>query len=218
MPTPLLNTSDEKFLDTDVLLNLDELDNSKLEEFLSDKLNVIVAIYFYCKLDMSDNLNYILNIIINHTKLYEYIKNNKAINDFLCLACNNNYYNIVKILLEFGANSNYLDAKPLLITVQQNNINIVELLLKYGIDINNINDRVLQLCCINNNFEIFKLFIDKGVYLLDSYKNLLDLCLENQSGECTKLLIKYSNDHMDYNTFNNSKTFDEEDFLEFSDD
>ncbi|QGR53744.1 ankyrin repeat-containing protein [Moumouvirus maliensis] len=217
MPPPLQNILDEKILCVDILLDLDKLDNSKLEEFLSDKLNVIVAIYFYCKLGMSDNLNYILNIVTNHTELYEYIKNNKAINDFLCLACHNNYYDIVKLLLEFGADSNYLDAKPLLIAVRQNNINIIELLLKHGVDINNVSDKVLQLCCKNNNFEILKLFIDKDIYLLDSYKNLLDLCLENKSGECTKLLMKYASEHIDCNTFNNLKTFDEEDFLEFSD-
>lgn len=217
MPTHLQNILNNGIINIDTLLDLNKLDNSKLCDFLSNKSNVMVAIYFYCKLGMSDNLNYILRIITNNTQLHQYIKNNKMINDFLCSACYNDYYDIVKILLEFGADHNYLDAKPLLIVVQQNNFNIMELLLKHITDTNSISDKMLELCCVNNNFEIFKLFIDKGVYLLDSYKNLLDLCLENKSGECTKLLMKYANENMNYKTFNSPKIFDEEDFLEFSD-
>ncbi|AQN68087.1 ankyrin repeat protein [Saudi moumouvirus] len=214
MVTPSQNLSNDKIINIDTLLDLDKLDNNELDKFFSDKLNVMVALYFYCKLGMFDKLNYILNIIVNHIQLYQYVKNSKEINEFLCLACNNNYYDIVKTLLEFGADSNYLDEKSLLIAVQHNNVNIVELLLKHGIDVNN---KILETCCINNNFEIFDLFIKNGTYLLNSYQNLLNLCFEHKSAECGKLLIKYGNDNIDSHTFNNFKIFDEEDFLNFSD-
>ncbi|AGC01741.1 ankyrin repeat protein [Acanthamoeba polyphaga moumouvirus] len=217
MVTPSQNFLNDKILNIDILINLNELNNSELDKFISDKLNVMTALYFYCKLDMFDNLSYILNIIANHTQLYQYVKNSKEINEFLCLACDNNYYNIVKILLEFGADCNYLDGKSLLIAIQNNNINIVELLLKHGIDVNNINNKILETCCINNNFEIFDLFIKNGIYLSNSYQDLLNLCLKYKSADCGKLLIKYGNDNIDFHTSNNSKVFDEEDFLYFSD-
>ncbi|AGF85555.1 repeat protein [Moumouvirus goulette] len=207
----------DNIIDIDLLLNLDKFNSNKLNIFFSKKNNILFAIYFYCKLGMVDKLNYVINIISEDVQLYECVKNSKENNEFLCIACNNGYYDIVKILLEFGVDSNYLNGKPLIISVQKNHANIVELLLKNGADTSKMSEKISKICCIHNYYEIFNLLIENGIFLLDYYKNLLNLCFEYNSAECAKLLIKYGNDHIDYQTFNNYKILDEEEFLNFSD-
>jgi ankyrin repeat protein len=54
----------------------------------------------------------------------------------LMLACSENKENIVKLLLEYGADVNLQDENGLTALIHSNNNNIIELLLKYGADVN----------------------------------------------------------------------------------
>ncbi|ANB50387.1 putative ankyrin repeat protein [Powai lake megavirus] len=150
------------------------------------------SLYIACMYGIIRNVKYIFNVIKNSSDLNDkYIKHSN-INECLCQAIGNGHTDIVKFLIEEGADINFDNSKPLLYAVKMSHYDIVEMLLKINtINIYNSYD-IAKICCINNNCIILGLLIDNGLNLLDYYNDLLNFCFENKSTDCANLLIQYS--------------------------
>lgn len=126
----------------------------------------------------NDNMNALhLAVIRKNAAMVEiltsYIKNIDARTNFgstaLHYACNFLLPNIVKILLDKGADQNVIETEysfyPIFYAVVQNNVEITKILIDYGANINNqdyLGNTVIHYAIINNNLEILS-------YIMDSY-------------------------------------------------
>lgn len=79
-----------------------------------------------------------------------------------------NYYDIVKLLLDNGANINVTqidDICPLADAIRLGYDDITKLLLDRGIDIHLQNDEALQWAVRKGNVKLIKLFVNRSAYL-----------------------------------------------------
>lgn len=136
--------------------------------------------------------------------LLKYIKNIDARSNSgstaLHYACNFQMYDIVKILIEKGANQNIIDYEndfyPIFYSVIQNNVNITKLLIENGANPNyqdQTGNTIIHYCLINNHLEILDYVID--YYSIKSRSN-------NVYVEEINSVSDISNDHIDPNIVN----------------
>lgn len=118
-------------------------------------------------------------------------------------------FNIIKLLLDYGANINRMDAEgktPLFYAIEKNDVKLVKFLLENGADFN-IKDKYVEYSLTNfiekNNIELLKLLIEYGVdinFKSTSGKASLFTALKNNDIEIVKLLI---DNGVDVNVKNN---------------
>ena len=118
----------------------------------------------------------------------------------LYLACENSHTELVKLLLEHGADANIKSEygyTPLYRACDKDNTEVVKLLLEHGADVNskdNYGNTLLYSACKNNNTELAKLLLEYGadVNIKNKYGGTLLYwaCLKNNT-ELVKLLLDY---------------------------
>lgn len=162
---------------------------------------------------------------INKLKLYDEVTLKNAINNInitnidnidnegntlLYHACRKNFKNIIKFLLEKGANPNISNNEgntPLHIVMDLrcNIIDIIKILIKYGANINTINkagSNPFNYYCIlhHHDFKLGKYLIEKGADInnisLNGYSPLFSVCYygNEQSEDIALYLIKNNAD------------------------
>ncbi|QOR35635.1 ankyrin repeat domain-containing protein [Clostridium sp. 'deep sea'] len=107
-------------------------------------------------------------IITRNIAIAELLLKNGADPNYFCtpmaieLATQDNYTEMIKLLIKYGAELNNI-ANPLNEAIQKNNIKITKLLLDSGADPNNALKKLpLQSAIDNNNLEIFNLLVEYG--------------------------------------------------------
>ena len=118
----------------------------------------------------------------------------------LYLACENSHTELVKLLLEHGADANIKSEygyTPLYRACDKDNTEVVKLLLEHGADVNskdNYGNTLLYSACKNNNTELAKLLLEYGADVNNKNKYggtlLYWACLKNNT-ELVKLLLDY---------------------------
>lgn len=92
-------------------------------------------------------------------------------------ACKNNNFELVKILIKYGAKKsiNTINCSPLLAAYENENKQIMKYLLENGADINQKVDKdgysIIRYACIDQNIRMVKFIIENGcdMYRQDSY-------------------------------------------------
>ncbi len=116
----------------------------------------------------------------------------------LCLACQNSHAEIVKILIDKGADLHQANKKgrtPLFIACQNDHEEIVQILIDKGADVNQADKdggTPVWMACQNGHKKIVKILIDKGADVNQADKDgntpLLVAC-QNDHEEIVKILI-----------------------------
>lgn len=119
----------------------------------------------------------------------------------LMLAVGKNNLDLVKLLVEHGANPNikYIDEvgdtegyTPFLLAIQNNNFDMVKLLVEHGANVNSeadCGDTPLSLAVERNNFEMVKYLVEHGANVNRKDKECADL----GDGSDTPLLLAVKN-------------------------
>ena len=108
---------------------------------------------------------------------------------------NNKNENLVKILIDAGADVNMFN--PLMYAIKNKQINIVKILLEAGANTNSEDQALLKEACKIGNAEIVSLLLEKGgvdIRRLDGYENPLYLSFEFCHDEVFHLLLKHGAD------------------------
>lgn len=151
-------------------------------------------IFNACKVNNYDELNYLIKTTKN-------LKINKIISNDVCLlqlACTNNNFKIVKLLIEAGADVNRLNKNKwsvLMYAVMYSDYNIVELLCILGANkINKSKDNltVFDLAIIRNNGSSISSIDHGGNYgsSIDHNKMIYNLIFEENNTIDTPILYK----------------------------
>lgn len=122
----------------------------------------------------------------------------KVQHSFLHVAVKTENRDLIELLLNSGANPNYISKKfpwavPLHIATDLKNIEIIELLLNKGADINLSDIRGVTALHKTSNVEVAALLLEHGAYInAGFYKNKktpLDYAIDNGNAEVTELLL-----------------------------
>lgn len=119
----------------------------------------------------------------------------------LCVAANEGHTEIVKVLLDNGANIHVGDDNPLFRACSNGKFNTVKLLLEKGADLHAKKECCLYTACMGGHYEIAEFLLEKGAVEERERDNILVLIFSNIDGNDTdryvdtvKLLIKHGAD------------------------
>lgn len=149
---------------------------------------------FLAGLILTVNFKHPLRVLVKwyprYTETCKYYLNKKLVKRCLIQACCDNRYEIVKLLLENGANPNagkdYI--RPLFVT---KNFHIAQLLVKAGADVRMNNDFALDYFVCQNCIEIVKLLLENGANVhVDDDMPLQNACIKGYFS-IAKLLLEY---------------------------
>lgn len=110
---------------------------------------------------------------------------------FLEKAASTNRFEIVKLLLEKGANLSY---PALYQAAGRGYINIVQLFIDHGIDITAENNKALRTAVVNNKLNSVKLLLENGADIHVNNERCLKESVERGYTEIVKLLLSYGAD------------------------
>lgn len=111
--------------------------------------------------ELSDNIEENKDFII---KLF-----NKIGYQLLMEACTNGYIELVKLLIENGADVKYNDYYAFRLSVAYKHLELTKFLLEIGADVNTHNDYSIKVVIDYNNFDMFKLLIEYGATVPENY-------------------------------------------------
>jgi len=105
------------------------------------------------------------------------------------VACLNDNYDVIKLLLEHGANVRANDNYVIQMASKNNNYNVAKLLIEKGAEVNANNNYTLKIASDNNNQDITKLLIENGadIHAVNEYS--LKCAVRNGNIEILKLLM-----------------------------
>lgn len=149
---------------------------------------------FLAGLILTVNFKHPLRVLVKWYPRYietcKYYLNKKLVKRCLIQACCDNRYEIVKLLLENGANPNvgkdYI--RPLSVT---ENFHIAQLLVKAGADIHMDNDFALEHFTTQNCIETVKLLLENGANIHVGNDMPLRIACINGRFSIIKLLLEY---------------------------
>lgn len=134
-------------------------------------------------------------------EIVKFLLDNGAIiyvDDALEISCIQGWYEIVRLLIEYGADVQYGEDFALRSAIDEHHRKVVKLLLDNGADIHTHNEYPLIQACRNNDRKIVRLLLD---YHADVHVDNEDpLCLASESGhtEIVEMLLKAgANIHID---------------------
>lgn len=138
----------------------------------------------YCKQNDFFNIKYILSCT----------KNPNIINTLFELSVIYENIDIIKYLLNHGADIHYNYESALMYACEKGNIDIIDCLINHGIDVHVNDDYALILAVENMNIQTVKYLIDKGadIHVNDDYA--LRFSCENGYIELTKILVEHGAD------------------------
>jgi len=154
-------------------------------------------LYTAASLSQADIVEYLLQSGINVVEYYNQMEENKILD----IAVKKGYYNIVEILIKYGANVNNYDnyncMAPLNIAVERGYYDIVELLLKNGAKMTDISSAVIEspihIACRIGNLDIVKLLVKHGAdvnYYMYEYITPLYQATKFNHLEVVKFLVE----------------------------
>ena len=126
-------------------------------------------------------------------------------NNYLIIACKYNNLYLVKLLIENGANINFIDnhESPLFVSIVNGNYLIFNFLIENGADINLSNgfENAFFLICISGKYKMLKKLIKKGLDIHQQEEYGLNLAVLYKNYKIVKYLIKKG---ADINSLNSS--------------
>lgn len=114
-------------------------------------------------------------------------------------SCSKGHFDIVKLLIESGANIHINDDYPLRISSKENYVDIVKLLIKSGANIHAGKNESLLHNAINGNLDIVKSLLEAGANVNGNI-NIITLAAENNHLDVIKLLIESGANDKSINT------------------
>jgi ankyrin repeat protein len=148
------------------------------------------------------NEHLLMNIIDNYD-MVEYLIN-KGIDitndEILIKACHNGDYNIIKLLIDNGANKDIkttVHKQTLIKAVEEYDYKIVKLLINIGADVNYNDDKALRIACNNGYLKIAKELIKSGanVNTLNGFC-LINACKDGNRNMAELLIRNGANVHV----------------------
>jgi len=137
-------------------------DDALIEAVQMNHINVVkLLIKYTANINTEDDEPLLYACCNKNIELIEYLLNNGAnIQDsFLIDAAEDGYFDVVKILLKYGANVHTKNDKALLKAIKYNHLDIVKLLITYQADMGAINNERIYYLYMYEYFDMINLLI-----------------------------------------------------------
>ncbi len=136
-------------------------------------------------------------IISGHLKIVEYLLISQDIDvsfwneTSLRLAVSNNHYEIVKLIIDYGADIHNDDEYPLVISCQEGYYDIAKFLIENGADIHVESDWPLRIASENGHLDIVQLLVENGADVTAHDNYAVEWASQNGHLEVVEYLLNH---------------------------
>lgn len=165
-------------------INNDSNNDSDYNIDINNDFDSIIVLNYINKYIDSSNSRNIINSIIR-----KFINKGGNIDDILATSCRLDYFEVGRIMIDYGADVNSNNNDPLMWCALNNSTNMIKLLIDNGANVNACNGLSFVWVIQNGNIDVVKYFIENGADINLNHNMYLETAIQNNHMDILEYLL-----------------------------